>query len=237
MRRTVSIFLIVAICVSVFAIRQFRMRMAEQSATLAAADAAEDSADVAATLRSLSSEQSDEAPKAWATRFAAFVNDHPGRQWVVGRCERPALSESEAAESARADASRKLFPLVARSMGDRVANNDPRLHNLVNQHVRSARLEADRFAEQFDRPYGKVWTESVLLDVSADKLAPIFEQYRQQAHFTQLQSRRHTAAAGAVIIVTLLACLSLNVITKGYFAMRLQIAAAVIVAVALMLLV
>src|SRR5882724_10148415 len=131
MRCLVPILLIVALCVVVFGARRHRTVLMQGRASSMPKHPADESTDVAATLRELSSEQSDEAVKGWATRFAAFVNDHPGRQWVVGRCERPCLSESEAAEQARSDSARKLYPIVARSLGDTKLTDEPLLRNLV----------------------------------------------------------------------------------------------------------
>jgi len=197
---------------------------------------AEESTDVASTLRAISASEVDAPTKGWATRFVDYVNDHPGREWVVGHCEKPALSEAEAADAARTDAARKLYPLVIRRLHAR-GSDASLVKNLIGQDVRDARLESDRFAEQFTRPYGQVWAESVLLDVSSNRLDPMIDRYRQQIDFRHLQTRRHAAVGGFIIVATALLYLLLNSVTKGYFTTRLRFAATVIAAAVLILLI
>jgi hypothetical protein len=232
MRCITSILLIIALCITVVTIR--RHRLALRIANAQPMPMADESTDVASTLRAISASEADAPTKGWATRFVDYVNDHPGRQWVVGHCEKPALSESEAADTARTDAARKLYPLVARRLNATGSDADL-VQNLITQDVRDARLESDRFAEQFTRPYGQVWAESVLLDVSPTRLDPLIDHYRQQIGFRHLQTRRHAAAGGFIIVATALLYLLLNSVTKGYFTTRLRFAATVIAAAVLIL--
>ena len=234
MRRIATIFLIVMAVVLVLGIRHRRALIRAQHPSTAWHD---DSSDVASTLRELSgSANSADPDKGWATRFAQFVNDHPGRQWVVGRCMRPALSEAEAAQQARDDAAAKLYPIIERHV--RSGRLDAQwLAERVTQDVREGRFEADRFTEQFKRPYGQVWTESVLLDVTPDNLDSVLSQYRQELSGRHVQTRRHLATAAIVILLSGLLYILLNVATKGYFTMRLRLATIAIVAATIILLV
>jgi len=181
--------------------------------------------DIAAALRGLGGTEQPAAPgKPWVTQFAGFVNGHAGRQWVVGRSQHPCLSESEAARQARANAAEKVFPILVQRLG--AGRMDSAwLHQRVVEEVCDGRLDADRCAEQFSRPYGQVWTESVLLDVSPDRLEPLVRQYsteRQVRHDRQLG---RAVAAVAITTVLWLGYLLLNSITRGYFSTRLRLAA------------
>src|SRR4051812_25628365 len=104
MRRTGYIFLVVFICGAVILVIHRKRQMVMHDRQLFSANVDDSPTDVAATLRMLSDSQVNDESKGWATRFVDFVNDHPGRQWIVGTCEKPCLSEAEAASSARADA-------------------------------------------------------------------------------------------------------------------------------------
>src|SRR5690349_3190555 len=73
----------------------------------------EEPTDVAAQLRKLTGSAAPQ-DKLWVAQFGEFVNLNPGRQWIVGRCDRPGLTEEEAARSARMDAADQLYPLVLR---------------------------------------------------------------------------------------------------------------------------
>ena len=236
MRRVGYIFLVVfAVGVVVVAIHHRRQRMMRGAQVVAGA--LDDSPmDVAGTLRMLSDSQVDDESKGWATRFVDFVNEHPGRQWVVGTCDRPCLSEAEAASSAREDAARKVYSVVARRVNARGSDAGV-LRGLVWNDVQNSRLEADRFAEQFSRPYGKVWTESVLLDVSSDRIQRLVNEYRQQIDVRHLQERRRAGVGGFVIAATALLYLVLNSLTRGYFTFRLRLVAMIIVGAVLIFIV
>jgi hypothetical protein len=234
MCRLATIFLIVFAVVLVLGIRHRRMLIQRQHGQPVSF---KNSADVASTLRDLSGNADSSDPdKGWATRFVQFVNEHPGRQWVVGRCTTPCLSEAEAAQQARDDAAAKLYPIVERHVHS--SRLDAQwLADRVTQDVREGRFEADRFTEQFKRPYGQVWTESVLLDVTPDNLDSVVSQYRGELGQRHVQTRRHLATAAIVILLSCLLYILLNVATKGYFTMRLRLATVAIVAATIILLV
>jgi hypothetical protein len=234
MCRIATIFMIVLAVVAVVKIRHRGVAIRSQQAS---STWHQDSSDVASTLRELSGNVDSENPnKGWATRFAQFVNAHPGRQWVVGRCATPCLSEAEAAQEARDNAAAKLYPIIERHV--RTSRLDGQwLADRVTGDVREGRFEADRFTEQFKRPYGQVWTESVLLDVTPDNLDSVVGQYRDELGQRHVQTRRHLATAAIVILLSGLLYILLNIATKGYFTMRLRLATIAIIAATIILLV
>ena len=186
----------------------------------------EQSRDVAAVLRSLGPDAAP-ADKPWARQFAQFVNEHPGRQWVVGRCAQPCLSEVEAAQQARGDAAARVFPLLLRQTA--IGRLDSAwLRDRAQRDITEGQLEVDRCAESFTRPYGQVWAESVLLDVSPDRLDELVGQYTPELHARHARVARGIFAAALLSGLTWLAYLLLNFITKGYFTGRLRLAAAVL---------
>jgi hypothetical protein len=191
--------------------------------------------DVAAQLRKLAG-TSEPHDKQWAQRFDEFVNAHPGRQWVVGRCDRPGLSEQEAAESAYSDAAEQLYPIVLRQTNATRVDRGW-LRTRLGHDITDGRLDADRCAEQFTRPYGKVWAESVLLDVSPDRLDPMVASYSSELRHRHAGQTRNAILASGLVISTLLGYVLLNHLTRGYFATRLRIAATVIAAAGILLLV
>lgn len=190
--------------------------------------------DVAAQLRKLTGATVPQ-DKLWAQQFGQFVNAHPGRQWIVGRCDRPGLSELEAAQSARTDAADQLYPLVLRRMPAGRLDRQW-IRDRVRQEVIDGRLDADRCAEQFNRPYGTVWAESVLLDVSPDRIDPLAQRYSHELHTRRAQIGRHAFFAAVLVLITGLGYVLLNHITRGYFSTRLRIAATAIAAVCVLIL-
>lgn len=190
--------------------------------------------DVAAQLRKLTGSTAPDKP--WAQHFGQFANAHPGRQWIVGRCDRPLLSEEEAARSARSDAAEQLYPIALRLTG--AGRMDRRwVRDRLRQDVLEGRLDSDRCAEQFTRPYGRVWAESVLLDVSPDRLDPLVARYSVELRDRHARELQRVALAGGLVIATLLGYVLLNHLTRGYFATRLRIAATVVAAAGIIILV
>lgn len=231
MRCFSTIFIIALAVVIVIAVHRHR-----QHVTLRPVAIVTDQPDAAATLRQLTGKRASANDKGWALRFADYINDHPGHQWVVGRCAKPCLSESEAVQQAREDAAAKILPVVSRHL--RASRFDREwIEDRVMQDVRDGHLEADRFAEQFNRPYGQVWTESVLLDVSPESLDALTADYRAQLQSQHMQTGKHFAAGALVVLLTGLLYILLNIATKGYFTMRLRLAAAAIVTAVVILLV
>jgi hypothetical protein len=232
MRRCATILIICLAIVAIVGVHRARTSRSIRSVTIVT----DHPFDVAATLRELTGKRDDPTDKGWALRFADFVNDHPGRQWVVGRCAKPSLSETEAVEQARQDAAAKVLPIVAQhlrvSRFDREWIEDRGLTCGLN-----GRLEAGRFAEQFNLPYREVCTESVLLDVSADSLDTLTADYRAELRAQHARTGKHFAAGAAVVLLTGLLYILLNIATKGYFTLRLRLAAAAIVTAVIVLLV
>jgi hypothetical protein len=180
-------------------------------------------ADISRDLRQLSGVPQPD--KLWATDFAAYASAHSG-QWIVGRCKQPCLSEAEAASQARADAARSAWPVVLSRFGV-VPSDVDWLQSRIDADVSAGRLDADKLAEKFDRPYGSVWTEAVLVDVSPTRIDSLMHSYKSdRMKFHANETRSHEVLLIG-IAAAWMAYLLLNTITKGYFTMRLRIAAAV----------
>src|SRR5258707_11360888 len=73
----------------------------------------------------------------------------------------------------------------------------------LRSDIRSALPISDRFTQQFHRPYGNVWCESVLLDVTPQWLESL--NHRQTAAARSRGNRvQATAASMAIVLVTIL---------------------------------
>jgi hypothetical protein len=223
-----GLILVLAVATGVW-VRTFAGRLAAAPALSTATS----SVDPAAALRSL--DGATRANKPWVDDFAAFVTSHPG-QWVVGRSTHPCLSEPEAARAARSDAANAVYARVAARFGSSPADADW-VRRRITADVVDGSLDADCLAERFTRPYGTVWTESVLLDVSPQRLDSLLSSYQaDQAQWRQRSSEIRQAVAISVAGAWL-AYLVLNSVTKGYFTMRLRLAAALVTAAGVALLI
>jgi hypothetical protein len=186
--------------------------------------------DVGAAMRQITGTDAA-GVKPWVIDDVAFRNAHPDRQWIVGRSERPATSESDAMASARADAARRLAAVVRSRVHGWIG--DPRwLQSRVGADVDSGRLDADTFVERFDRPYGTVYSGAVLLDASADRIEPVTQSARRELAARHRRAGMHAAIAGALLIFTWIGYALLNSVTRGYLTTRLRaIAAAVTIGI------
>jgi hypothetical protein len=189
--------------------------------------------DAAVGLREISA--ATQPSKLWAVDFASYASTHPGR-WVVGHCAEPCLSEAEAGKEARADAAKVVWPMVAGPLG-LTPGEASWLRERVVADVVAGRFDADTLAERFERPYGTVWTDSVLMDVSAGRVDAVVNSYRDE--LSDWRNRQAIARRGVALgmVGAWLAYLFLNAVTKGYFTTRLRLAAGVLTAVGVALLV
>ena len=189
--------------------------------------------DAGAALREISA--ATQPSKLWAVDFAAYASTHPGR-WVVGHCAEPCLSEEEAAKEARVDAAKTAWRMVAGRLGF-VSGEGDWLQERFMADVVAGKLDADTLVERFERPYGTVWTESVLVDVSAGRVDAVVNSYRDE--LTDWRNRQAMVRRAAVLGMAgaWLAYLFLNAVTRGYFTTRLRLAAGVVTAVGVALLI
>jgi hypothetical protein len=205
------------------------------AAPLAAAQAlSTDPRDPGAVFRSLDAGQSPATrpSKAWLTDFAAFTSAHPG-VWIVGRSQEPCLSEQEAQQAARADAAQAVYALLPQRLRD--ADDTDALKRSVLSAIAAGGLVTDAFPERFDRPYGTVWTESVLLDASPQKLDSFLAGYDSAWRDRQRRLSIMRASAAGLVTAAWLMYIFLNAVTKGYFTTHLRLGAAAVTAAALIL--
>ena len=228
----------VVVLMVIFVTARHRARMLRSGSIVQSVDQPDEAdRDVAAVLRGMGpSGQPGPEDKLWVTRFAAFVNEHSGRRWVVGRSQAPCLSEAEAAEQARANATAKVFPIVVERVNVR-RFDAAWLRDQVAHDIRDGHLDADRCAEQFSRPYGQVWTESVLVDVSPDRLDPFVRRYAMELRARRNRHVGHMVAAVVITGALWTAYLLINSITRGYFTTRLCLTAGVLTVAVVVLLV
>ncbi len=215
----------------IVAIMVIARKLAARNSALIPIAAEMDTPDAAKALRALEPANVIPASKKWADDLQGFAQSNPG-QWIVGHCEQPCLSEAEAIKVATDDAVRAAYPKVREDLGISLTDANW-LRRRIAKDIEAGQLQADSFVEKFERPYGTLWTDSILLDLSPKALDPLVQHYREEiaarrAHFGIAIVISFAVTAGAWIV-----CLILNVLTRGYFATRLRFAAAVVTLVAI----
>jgi hypothetical protein len=176
--------------------------------------------------------------KPWAADFGRYCAQTPGR-WVVGHSDpdRPAGSASEAGNEARVKAARDVVPLVLARLGSAGRRNEGEVFRFVEAQLVGDRLVTDHFRQTYERPYGSLYRESVLIDASEAQLDSLADELRGTLA-SQRESRvTGFASAAGVLLVTYALYRFANAFTRGYFSWSLRTAAAVVAAGAVMLIV
>ena len=176
--------------------------------------------------------------KPWLSDFAGFVARNPDGRWIVGRTHalRPAASAADAARDARASAAEEVMRLVRARVHPDASRENGRLRAAVESALVSGdRLVVDRFPQTFERPYGNLYREAVLVDASDAKLAPLAAQLEWSVRQHRESRLKTVLSAAGVLLVTYALYRFANAFTRGYFTWSLRTAAAVFAAGAVVL--
>ena len=163
--------------------------------------------------------------KPWAANFADYCARTPGR-WVLARSDldSPATHATEAAREARVAAAEQVAPLISGRLPHRYDRGNVR--RVVEDRLRGDRMVYDRFAQRYDRGYGTLYREAVLVDASDARLD---EMSRDVRHVLDAEHQTRVggiAGAGAVLLVVYALYRLANAFTRGYFTWSLRTAAA-----------
>lgn len=167
--------------------------------------------------------------KPWADDWNTFISSEPKGRWITGVSETPAARDRDALDEARQAAAAKLWPRVRDRMNAKNASRAGAI-KVGEQWVR-ARLEAllrqerfltDSLVQCIERPYGKVWQASILVDASSANIDALAADCTRQAR-AEFGAKAVTAGsmAGMVGVIVLL-YFFVNAVTKGYFVWRLR---------------
>jgi hypothetical protein len=172
----------------------------------------------------------------WVADRSAFAASYSNGDWLVGYSDGTHTTHEEAKQDAIWAATDVLLPL-AKSRISQLSSSDQHhfaqqmqkdanwLRNRVADELVSRNLLTDRFAQRFDRPYGTVWREAVLVDASPKRVEAIARSLVQGVD-AKVTHERNTfisfLALGGLVFGTYL---FLNMATKGYYAWALRFAA------------
>ncbi len=162
----------------------------------------------------------------WADDLTSYTSEHPGHTWIVARSPKPCASSGEARHSAEEAAVELLMQFIKPATSTAVIHRTD-IHNPLPV--------SDRFVQQFHRPYGNVWEEAILLDVSPQWMSNLHN--RKAAVISIRETRVHTTVGSmAVVIVAILVAYAFaNMMTRRYFMFRLRAIAIVSILIAIAL--
>jgi len=156
--------------------------------------------------------------KPWVDGYAEFVSRHAGRRWLLVRSSRFASSEEEARRAALEQASRHL---IEKELVDNDSTGMPtHVQNAMQSDLQhqldvGGKYLVDRFAQCLKRPYGDVWWEAILLDLSNRE--PVLPRAQQMVRQHKIRKLSRTVAMVALVLVVCALYAILNTLTKGYY--------------------
>jgi len=174
--------------------------------------------------------QYDEKP--WLTDLDGYKAARPGR-WVIGQADAPSATAAEASKQAVAYAVAEIMPLIAHEAGP--GPDMAFAAQRVSAALASGRFVADRFACRFERPYGNVYHEAILVDASPANVRAIAAEATALRKQTVRSTLGTVGSIGGLVASIGLIYLVTNWLTKGYFEGRLRVLAFVALVVGVVL--
>lgn len=173
----------------------------------------------------------------WVEARTSFASSYANGDWLVGYSDGTHTSHDEARHDAIIAASDALLPLAQARINRLSASDQHRfaqqmqkdpnwLRNKVADELVSRNLATDRFAQRFDRPYGTVWREAVLVDASQPRVEEIARSLVQGLDSKISHDRATWFSFAAMLGLVFGTYMFLNMATKGYYAWTLRFAAA-----------
>jgi hypothetical protein len=175
--------------------------------------------------------------KDWVDDYSGFLNLDPGRQWIVGASHTACTTEGEAKQQAAESAAMQLAPLALKRIGQLddsvhpISPSKESVQNWFESRLQTGTVLADRFVQRYLRPYGEIWREEVLVEVTPELIDECAEALLG-THIAWRSNWKRTilSVAGMVLLICLM-YLFLNSVTKGYFATRLRVSAIIAIVV------
>lgn len=167
----------------------------------------------------------DFTEKPWVEDFASFANEKPNRQFLVARSQGACTSENEAKRQAEEDACAQLFqrlqPFPPRAPGQSLGTVTP-------ADLLEGGFVTDQFVQSFDGISGRLWRQILLIDVSPEKMAGLWDQMTAQMHTERITWAHMILSGLGVLVVIVTTYLFLNMATRGYYVWSLRIAGTVL---------
>lgn len=173
--------------------------------------------------------------KPWAANFAQYAAS-AGKP-VVRAGSAPVASFEQAQDEAFERAAQQLVPYFESLMKTNPGDNRQFLRQGILAELRKGKLILDRFPQRFDRSYGNLWREQMLIDASEQAIKPLAGAISAQMIEDRSEARQTWwnlfATLGGMAVLIFAVYLVLNAATKGYYTWVLRVLALLAVVAAL----
>jgi hypothetical protein len=165
--------------------------------------------------------------KPWVTSFDEFISRRPESTFLLARTARVCSTEQaahlEADERAAESISKMVTPLVlaAAGPGEVRADLNVQVRNTARWLIQSGYFVRDRFAQKLTRPYGEVWREAVLVEVTPDEINGLRRYALEVSQHRQRESVTFYGGLLALFALVVVLYVFLNQATKGYYRPKL----------------
>lgn len=162
--------------------------------------------------------------------------------WVVGYSSSLCTSPAEAHRAARAAAAEELLQEARIAIQQRYmarpdwltthlsgSSGDAWLRGMLAAEINSNRPVADEFAQKFDRGYGTVYRQAVLVSDTAQVIRRVSDQFETRVHVQHESWKSIFVSFGGLMLLVLVVYLFLNAATRGYYTWSLRIASVVLI--------
>ena len=171
--------------------------------------------------------------KLWIDDYVAYVNSQkrqnrdgrpPGHTPVVGHCRQVALSPEEAQDRALRDAAGQIYDRMKARLHPSLRGADERARIVADMVAEMAggRYVLDAYSAFDRRHYGVIWSHSVLVDASSNRIASLVDRHNGRVRERKANAARTFASVVGLSILILLTYAGVNAWTKGYFRGRLR---------------
>lgn len=172
----------------------------------------------------------------WVVDRTGFTRQYANNDWLVAYSDGTHTTHEDARQDALHAATSILLPLAQARISQLPASDQHRfaqqmekdpnwLRNRVADELVSRNLVTDRFAQRFDRPYGTVWREAVLVDASPSQVDAIARSLVRGVNVQVTHQRKTWFSFIALAGLIFGTYLFLNMATKGYYTWALRFAA------------
>lgn len=169
----------------------------------------------------------------WVTDRTSFAREYANGDWLVAYSDGTHSTHIEARWDALTTAAEVLLPLARAKIiqmsgsdqhqfNQQMAKDPNWLRGRVADELRSRNLATDQFTQQFDRPYGPVWREAVLVNASPEGVEQIARSLVQGVNVRVTHQRNTWFSYIALALLVVGTYLFLNMATKGYYAWALR---------------
>jgi len=172
----------------------------------------------------------------WVAEPSRFVKEYRGGRWLIAYSDGLQQSQSDAYDSAISAAAEALIGeaqarVAQMSPGDihryeRKNDEDPGwLRERIAAELFSRNHATDQFTQRFERPYGTVWREAILIDAEPGMMDRITDALVYSLDGEATHQRNAWFSIFSLTGLVFGTYLFLNMATKGYYAWSLRLAA------------